>query len=103
MPVLLYEKEAEDRARVMLVHSQPEKLSPERRAEGIEIEELPAPPEVEFDKAALPYCNPADGSMWWELAERKLTPVEKHLLGRIDSLEARIVKLEGGREILNPQ
>jgi len=97
MPVIFYEKETEERARVMLVHSMPEQLSAKRIAEGIEIETVPDPPEVAFDEVALPYCNPVDKTMWWEVTKRELTPQEKRLLGRIGSLEQRVGKLEGGR------
>jgi hypothetical protein len=87
MPVVFYEPEEQGRARVMLIHYMPEQLEPARRAQGIELDEIPEP-EVREGKAPLPYINPQTGEFWYEYVDRPLTPEES-----IPLLEQAILEL----------
>ncbi len=113
MPLVFYEQEAEDRARVTLIHHKPEQLSEERREQGIEVDEVPEKEQKE-GKRSLPYIDPSTGDFWYEyedlpeddphMVSLRLSEVEKAvgvkgegkkgIAGRLDDIEERLSRLE---------
>lgn len=75
MALVFYDKETNTRGEVILIHNQPELLTPERRAEGIQIEVLPEEREMVGKKSVL-YVNPETAEVWWEYKDRPLTMKE---------------------------
>ena len=72
MKWLLYEKETNTRAKVVLIyHVEPpeELLNKGNYITVTNIEE----PEQKTGKTALPYCNPKTGDFWYEYVDRPLT------------------------------
>ena len=80
MPFVFFDLEQPDRGRVNLIHFQPDHpehgLSPEKKAEGIEVAEIPTPQEITGHAAVL-YINPLTLELWFEYVERELTPKEQ--------------------------
>lgn len=92
MPYVFYELISEDRARVNFIHNQPDHpvhgLSPEKKAEGVEVLEIPqAENRIGFN--AVLYINPQTTEMWHEYIERELTAEE-----RAKKLEQQIINLK---------
>ena len=63
--------------KVDLIHYKSEKLSEERRSQGIEVDDIPAQPESKIGKSHHLYINPETKEMWYEEVERELTDAEK--------------------------
>jgi len=95
MPVLLYEEETPERAKVMLIHNQPDK-DPEVRKKGIEIEKMPAKPDLAVDEKALPYCNPKTGEVWYEVVEGSADDPAA-MAAQLDRIEDKLDQLIGLR------
>ena len=60
MPIVFTEP---DSNRIVLIHNMPEQLSEERRAEGVEIAEMPAKPDLKSNQRAKPHL--VDGQVEW--------------------------------------
>jgi hypothetical protein len=80
MPLLLFEKETDTKARVVLVHYMPddpkEGLPEDVRAQGIMVDNLPELPLPQRGKTPVLYCNPQTLEVWYELVDRPLTQEE---------------------------
>lgn len=97
--MLIYYNHAKSRtkARVTTIHHQPEKLTPERRAQGITVDTLPERPAAQRGQSSALYCNPETGDVWYEMEDRALAP-EEDMLARLEALEERVDRLEAGGE-----
>lgn len=85
--VLFYEQGLPERARVILVHHQPDQLEPERRAQGIEIDDaaMPVKNPDQIDQGYKPrlFLNTLTGEAWYE-----------YVMTRERAMENRIAALE---------
>lgn len=88
MALVFYEKETDTRAKVTLIHYQPDLLDEERRAEGIEVENIPEKENLK-GKTALPYINPETAEFWYEYIDRPLTSEEvaEEYQNEVDSIK----------------
>ena len=59
---------------VTMVHSQPDQLTPERRAEGIEVAVGSEPPMPDLTNDQMAQLYVADGSLEWKVVDRPKTP-----------------------------
>jgi len=75
MPIVFYEEETSTRAKVTLIHHQPDLLDEERRAEGIEVESIPKK-ESRKGKTGVLYINPENKELWYEYIDRPLNTEE---------------------------
>ena len=62
MPIVFTEP---DSNRITLIHNMPEQLSEQRRAEGVEIAEMPERPTLKDNQRAKPYL--VNGAVEWEV------------------------------------
>ncbi|WDU84192.1 hypothetical protein [Caloramator sp. Dgby_cultured_2] len=69
------------------------KTQEELEQEGILIEELPEPQQIE-GKIAVLYCNPVTKDVWYEYEDRPLTK-EEQLELQIKTLQETILELLG--------
>ena len=60
MPIVFTEP---DSNRITLIHNMPEQLSEQRRAEGVEIAEIPAKPDLKANQRAKPHL--VNGEVEW--------------------------------------
>ena len=75
MPLLFFQLEAPDRAKVLSIHYKPELLSPEQISAGIIVDEkLEA--ENQPRKNGILYINPQTLTQWYEYIDRPLTQDE---------------------------
>lgn len=90
---LFYEQGNPERARVILVHHQPDELEPERRAQGIEIDDaaMPVKDTDRIDQGYKPrlYVNTLTGEAWYEYVMTR----ERAMENRIAALEREIADL----------
>ena len=69
------EKFTDDKHRITMHHSNPDKLTDKQKNGGYLVESLPQK-EQKLGKSAVRYYNPNTGEIWVEYADRPLTPEE---------------------------
>lgn len=76
MPLIFYDQINENEAKVTLVHNRPNMLSPERRAEGIEVDEVPEATRYRGQAADL-YINIDTEELFYKYRDIPLSDGEK--------------------------
>lgn len=93
---LFYEKESDTRAKVTLIYyaEPPEELT--SAGNFIAVDNMAEPEKID-GKVALPYCNPQDGTMWYEYVDVPETP-EIQRIKELESQNAQMLLalVEGG-------
>ena len=91
MNYLFYEKESEERAKVVLIYhvEPPQNLLNSR--DYITVDEVQEPEQKE-GKSPLLYCNPQTGDVWYEYVDRPLTP-EETLNKKLEEQQSQIEEL----------
>lgn len=84
MPVVFTEPDG----RIRLIHFKPEQLPDEKRASGVELDEIPEPPEAGMGESAVAFLE--DGAVVYKMMPRELTEEE-----RIAQLEQKLAALLG--------
>lgn len=79
--------------RIGLIHYKPEQLSPEQRAAGVEVTDVPEPPEVGPGERAVPYLD--GGQVVYQITSRELTDAEK-VAALEDAVDTLILDSLGG-------
>lgn len=76
MPLVLFEKESETRARINVIHYTLEDLPQETIDLGVEVEQIPEPEQFDGKEWTMLF-NPHTKDIWYEYRDRPLTPDEK--------------------------
>ena len=71
MPIVFTEP---DSNRIVLIHNMPEQLSEERRAEGVEIAEMPERPTLQANQRAERWLSEDGTTVEWVITEREPDP-----------------------------
>lgn len=103
MAKVLFYKKGDDptHARVYLIHGQPENLSAERKAEGIEldIDKMPEKDQTKLDNGytAHPYINTETKEITYEYTKSQRQVELEDLKSRVDALEQEVTNLKGAK------
>lgn len=94
MIYLEYQELEPNKAMVTLKHYKPEKLSTERKAKGLIVEDTEIPVADESLGSPVLYLNPQTKELWYEYLEIIKTPTkEEELQNQIDELKAQMAQL----------